>query len=155
MSPRMPKLGGMNLRRDFTHFRQALLVAAALAAFAAPAAAERSLFAMDTGTRDAKTKTYAEQVEAQKVVVAHSYGPNDCTPLRWKGALRGVSQGAAKLPWSVWLCGGGLLSSKTFLEQVRLPCLPARCPSSPFARPRTSTHPLLPGRRSFTAAARR
>jgi len=101
------------------------------------------------------TKTYAEQVEAQKVVVAHSYGPNDCTPLLWKGALRGVSQGAAKLPWSVWLCGGGLLSSKTFLEQVRLPCLPARCPSSPFARPRTSTHPLLPGRRSFTAAARR
>ena len=67
-----PKLSGMKLHRDLTRFRHALLAAAALGActaataFAAPAAAERSLFAMDTGTRDAKTKTYAEQAALAK-----------------------------------------------------------------------------------------
>jgi sugar phosphate isomerase/epimerase len=77
----MPKLGGMNLRRDFTHFRQALLVAAALAAFAAPAAAERSLFAMDTGTRDAKIKTYAEQAALAKRLGYSGIGFTGCAKI--------------------------------------------------------------------------
>jgi len=75
------KLSGMKPHRDFTRFRQALLAAVALAACATPATAERSLFAMDTGTRDAKTQTYAEQAALAKRLGYSGIGFTGCAKI--------------------------------------------------------------------------
>jgi hypothetical protein len=66
------------------------------------------------------TLKYEEEAAAQEIVLAHSYSPNESTTLLWNGALKGLTEGASNLPWTVWFAGGFLLGSRTFLQQLVL-----------------------------------
>lgn len=70
----------MKLLRDFTRFGLALL-AAALATTVTHATAEPRLFAMDTGTRDVNTRTYAEQAALAKRLGYSGIGFTGCAKI--------------------------------------------------------------------------
>ena len=55
-------------------------------------------------------------------MLGHCIGPNENSKILLRGALKGVSAGARTVPWKVWLCGGALLSSETFLRQIVVFC---------------------------------